>query len=71
VIGGGGVFHLVGHGRGRASAIELKELMRDYMSQSMDHGVQDDSYCDRARGRGRSNKGGMNGGPAYCTIELY
>jgi hypothetical protein len=40
VVGGGGVFHLVGHGRGRASAIELKELMRDYMSQSMDHGVR-------------------------------
>jgi hypothetical protein len=48
VVGGGGVFHLVGHRRGRASAIELKELIRDYMSQSMGHGVQDDSYCDRA-----------------------
>jgi hypothetical protein len=52
-----------------ASAIELKEPVRDCGSQSSNHGVKSGSCCGEARGRGAI--GGVNGGPACCTREPY
>jgi hypothetical protein len=41
VVGGARVGHLVGDRRVGASSMVLKEPVRDYGSQSLDHDVQD------------------------------
>jgi hypothetical protein len=58
-------------GVGGASTIDLKEPTRDCRSHSLNHGVQDDGCCGRARGRVTGAKGGLNGGPACCAEEPY
>jgi hypothetical protein len=52
---------------GGARAIKLKEPVRDCGSHS-NHSVKGSNCYGEARGRG---KGGVNGGPAYCTGESY
>jgi hypothetical protein len=54
-----------------AGAVELKELVRDCESHSANHDVEGGNCCGEACGTGRGARGGVNGGPACCTEELY
>jgi hypothetical protein len=54
-----------------AGALELKQLVRDYGSHSVNHSVESGNYYGGARGRGRGGRGGVNEGPTYCRGKTY
>jgi hypothetical protein len=57
MVGGVGVYHLVGHGRGRSGRVELTQPARDCRSHSPNHDVEGGDCCDR---------GGVNEGRTCC-----
>jgi hypothetical protein len=63
MVGGAGVWHLVGHewGGGGVGAVELRQPMRDWGSHSLNHDVEDDDCCSGGR---------VNEGPC-CTGKPY
>jgi hypothetical protein len=62
MVSGAGFCHPVGHGRGGANIVELRQPMRDCGSHSLNHSVEGSDYCDR---------GSVNEGPTYCTKNPY
>jgi hypothetical protein len=56
-------------GMAGAGALELKQLVRDYGSHSVNHNVESGNYYGGARGRG--GRGGVNEGPTYYTGKTY
>jgi hypothetical protein len=70
VVGGTGVDHPVGHGRGGAGVDELKQPARNDGSHSPNHDVEGSNCC----GGGMGGKGGVSEGPTcqrrWIAVEL-